>query len=40
MDKELAEAGAKGFLVLGLTVGDTAFGGNELIAILRRPRSK
>jgi hypothetical protein len=40
MDKELAEAGSKGFVVLGLTVGDTAFGGNELVAILRRPRSR
>ena len=36
LDKELAEAGANGFEVLGLTVAETAFGGNELIAILRR----
>ena len=39
MDKEAAEAGTKGFEVLGLTVAETAFGGNELVAILRRPRS-
>ncbi len=39
MDKELAEAGAKGFEVLGLTVGKTAFGGDELLTILRRPRN-
>ena len=38
MDKELAESGSRGFEVLGLTVGQTAFGGNELIVILRRPR--
>jgi hypothetical protein len=36
MDKELAEAGSKGFHVVGLTVAETAFGGNELIAILRK----
>jgi hypothetical protein len=38
MDKELSESGSRGFEVLGLTVGQTAFGGNELIVILRRPR--
>jgi hypothetical protein len=38
MDKELADAGSNGFEVMGLTVAETAFGGNELIAILRRPR--
>jgi hypothetical protein len=38
MDEELSEAGSKGFQVVGLTVAETAFGGNELIAILRRPR--
>ena len=26
-------------LVVGMTVGKTAFGGNELVAITRRPRS-
>lgn len=39
MDKELSESGSKGFEVLGLTVGSTAFGGNELLVILRRSRS-
>ena len=39
LDKELTEAGSKGFEVLGLTVAETAFGGSELVAILRRPRS-
>jgi hypothetical protein len=38
MERELTEAGTKGFQVMGLTVAETAFGGNELIAILRRPQ--
>jgi hypothetical protein len=38
MDKELTESGSRGYEVLGLTVGQTAFGGNELVVILRRPR--
>lgn len=36
MEKELREAGEAGFELLGLTVGQTAFGGAELISILRR----
>jgi hypothetical protein len=36
MSKELNEAGAEGFHLLGLTVAKTAFGGNELVAILAR----
>ena len=36
MDKELANAGDQGYEVLGLTVAETAFGGNELVVILRR----
>jgi hypothetical protein len=39
LDKELAEAGKSGFEVLGLTVGHTAFGGKEVVAILRRAAS-
>lgn len=38
LEKELREAGAGGFEVLGMTVGKTALGGNELIAILRRAK--
>jgi len=34
--KELNEAGRDGFELVGLTVGQTAFGGNELVSILRR----
>ncbi len=36
MQKELQEAGLDGYEVLGLTVGKTAVGGNEVVAILRR----
>jgi hypothetical protein len=39
LQKELIEAGRMGYHVLGMTVGKTAMGGNELVAILRRPRS-
>jgi hypothetical protein len=36
MEKELAEAGAAGFVLQGMTVGKTAFGGSELLSILTR----
>ena len=36
MEKELAEAGAQGYAVVGMTVSKTAFGGNEVVCILRR----
>lgn len=36
MQKELQDAGAEGYEVLGMTVGKTAVGGNELVTILRR----
>lgn len=36
MQKELTEAGAEGFVFVGVTVGDTAFGGKEVVSILRR----
>lgn len=38
LEKELREAGAAGFETLGLTVGKTALGGKELVAITRRAR--
>jgi hypothetical protein len=34
MEKELKELGELGYCLLGLTVGETAFGGNEIVAIL------
>lgn len=40
LEKELREAGAAGFQVLGMTVGQTAFGGKELVAITRRTKSR
>lgn len=36
MQRELKEAGDGGFQLLGLVVGKTAMGGNELISILQR----
>ncbi|MFL6213813.1 MAG: hypothetical protein ACJ74J_07935 [Blastocatellia bacterium] len=40
MDKELSEAGAAGYQFVGVTVGETAIGGKEVVCILRRPRAK
>lgn len=37
LQKELGDAGAAGYEVVGLTVGKTAIGGNELVAIARKP---
>lgn len=37
MQKELSDAGAQGFEFVGVTVADTAFAGNEVVCILRRP---
>ncbi len=36
MQKELSETGEAGFDFVGLTVGSTAFGGAEVVSILRR----
>ena len=36
MEKELAEAGAQGYAVVGMTVSKTALGGSEVVCILRR----
>jgi len=38
LQKELGDAGAAGYEVIGLTVGTTAIGGNELVAIARKPQ--
>ncbi|MEK6405962.1 MAG: hypothetical protein AABN34_03250 [Acidobacteriota bacterium] len=40
MQKELNEAGAEGFVFVGVTVGDTLVGGKEVVSILRRPSLK
>ena len=40
MEKELTESGAAGFAVVGMTVSKTAFGGNEIVCILRRGHSE
>ena len=36
MQRELQDAGAQGYILLGLTVGKTAIGGDEIVTILRR----
>ena len=36
LEKELVQAATAGYEVAGMTVGKTAMGGNELVAILRR----
>jgi hypothetical protein len=38
MQKELSDAGAHGFELVGMTVAHTAVGGEEVVAILRRER--
>jgi hypothetical protein len=40
LQKELGQAGAAGFQIVGMTVGKTALGGNELVAITRRVRAQ
>ncbi|HWR50293.1 MAG TPA: hypothetical protein VN428_04250 [Bryobacteraceae bacterium] len=40
MQKELEQAGAEGFRLLGLTVAKTAFGGSEVVSILGRAAAK
>ena len=39
LQKELLDAGANGFDIVGMTVSKTALGGNELVAITRRARA-
>ena len=36
MQKELGEAGSDGWVLLGMVVGKTAFGGSEVVCILRK----
>ena len=38
MQKELQEAGAQGYALLGFTVGKTETGGSEIIAVLKKDR--
>jgi hypothetical protein len=38
MEKELRQAGQEGFVFQGVVVGQTAFGGNEVVSILKRTR--
>ncbi len=36
MQKELQEAGSQGYVLMGLTVGKTEIGGDEIVAVLRK----
>jgi hypothetical protein len=36
MQKEMSEAGRAGFVFCGMTVAETAFGGREVVSIMRR----
>jgi hypothetical protein len=40
LEKEVQQAGAVGYEVVGMTLSKTALGGKELVAILRRSRSE
>ncbi|MEE2965376.1 MAG: hypothetical protein VX427_14690 [Acidobacteriota bacterium] len=40
LDRELNEAGQRGFEVVGVSVGDTAFGGEEVVVITRRATAR
>jgi hypothetical protein len=40
LQKELLAAGAEGYDVLAMTVAKTALGGDELVAIARRPKTR
>jgi hypothetical protein len=40
LEKELLQVGAAGYQLVGMTVGKTALGGNELVAITRRSRAQ
>jgi hypothetical protein len=39
MQKEMKEAAAQGFQFVGFSTGSTFFGGNEVVTIMRRPRT-
>jgi hypothetical protein len=40
MQKEISEAGRAGYLFCGMTVAETAFGGREVVSIMRRQVDK
>jgi hypothetical protein len=40
MEKELKEAGAAGFEFVGMSLGETSIGGQEVVCILRRPANR
>lgn len=40
LQREMDEAGAAGYQFVGITNGDTSFGGTEVVAIMRRPKTR
>jgi hypothetical protein len=38
MQKEMLEAANDGYQFVGVSIGDTFFGGSEVVTIMRRPR--
>jgi hypothetical protein len=40
LQKELGQAGAAGYQLVGMTVGKTALGGSERVAITRRGKEQ
>lgn len=40
LQKEMSEAGAEGYEFVVVTSGETAFGGTEVVAIMRRPKRR
>ena len=40
LEKEVQQAGAVGYEIVGMTLAKTALGGKELVAILKRPRAE
>jgi hypothetical protein len=40
LEKEVQQAGAVGYEIVGMTIAETALGGKELVAILRRSRAE
>jgi len=40
LQKEMSEAGAEGYEFVGVTNGETSFGGTEVVAIMRRPKRR
>ena len=40
LERELSQGAAAGYELMGMTVGETAVGGHEVVAIMRRVRAE